>query len=139
MLKDIEAFTCLMYGYSRQDEINTVRHIMLNKLVGGKEQITLDSKADLEKLSPCRDSLISHAKRVNYRLGHHKRAKDPIFWSPNPQENHAWILNEEGLLEPEWSEGPILPQSLIDIAEETENEVNNRERLVEFSGDILAD
>ena len=94
-------------------------------MVGEKEQITLDSKVDLEKLPPCRDSLIPHAKRVNYRLAHHKRAKNPIFWGPNPQENHGWILNEEGLLEPEWSEGPILPQSLIDVAEETEDEVNN--------------
>ncbi|XP_068234747.1 uncharacterized protein [Palaemon carinicauda] len=33
MIDDIEAFTCLMYGYSRQKSIDTVRGIMLRKMI----------------------------------------------------------------------------------------------------------
>ncbi|XP_068234763.1 uncharacterized protein [Palaemon carinicauda] len=61
-IDDIEAFTCLMYGYSRQKSIDTVRGIMLRKMVGEDEQLTTKSKIDLSHLPPCRDNLIPHIR-----------------------------------------------------------------------------
>ena len=33
---------------------------------------------------------------------------------PDPTE-HGWEMSESGILEPKWSDGPILPESLMDI------------------------
>ena len=113
-----------MYGYSRQKSIDTVRGIMLRKMVGEDEQLTTKSKIDLFRLPPCRDNLIPHISRVNHRLAIYKRADIPIFWSPKPYDpGQGWERNEEGVLEPVWSCGPVLPPSLIDLVEKTTDEM----------------
>ena len=113
-----------MYGYFRQKSINTVRGIMLRKMVGEGEQLTTKSKIDLSQLPPCRDNLIPHIHRVNHRLAIYKRAYIPIFWSPKPYDpEQGWEKNYEGILEPIWSCGPVLPPSLIDLVEQTSEEL----------------
>lgn len=96
---------------------------MLKKMVGENEKLTVKSKVDLSRLPPCRDSLIPHLQRVNHRLANYKRADQAIFWSPNPfDDNQGWEKNEEGLLEPIWSCGPILPTSLVDLLQSFDDE-----------------
>ena len=120
MICDIEAFTCLMYGQTREKSIDMVRSIMLKKMVGEDEKLTTKSKVDLSRLPPCRDNLVPHINRVNHRLATYKQADKPIFWSPKPYDpGQGWQKTEEGILEPVWSSGPILPPSLIDLLEKT--------------------
>jgi hypothetical protein len=113
-----------MYGYPRQKFIDTVRGIMLRKMVGEDEQLTTKSKIDLSRLPPCRDNLIQHICRVNHRLAIYKRADIPIFWSPKPYDSgQGWERNDQGVLEPVWSCGPVLPPTLIDIVEKTTDDM----------------
>ena len=125
-MNDIEAFTCHMYGYSRDKSINDVRCKMLRKMVGEDDKLNAKSKVDLTRLPPCRANLMPHVQRVNHRLAHYKRATNPIFDSPCPFDpNQGWEKNENGLLEPIWSNGPLLPQSLIDLLYLTSEEAES--------------
>ena len=120
---ELEAFTCLMYGHAREKSVNTVRSIMLKKMVGENEELTTKSKVDLSRLPPCRDSLVPHIHRVNYRLANYKRAHMAIFLRPNPYDpGQGWEKTAEGILEPVWSCGPVLPPSLVDLLEKTADE-----------------
>ena len=61
---------------------------------------------------------------MNHRLAIYKRAYIPIFWSPKPYDpEQGWEKNYEGILEPIWSCGPVLPPSLIDLVEQTSEEL----------------
>ena len=85
----------------------------LKKMVGEDESLTSKSKVDLSKLPPCRSSLHPHIQRVNFRVAQWKRSHIPIYEMPDPLE-HGWVKNDEQL-EPKWSVGDIMPQSLVDI------------------------
>lgn len=120
---ELEAFTCLMYGHAREKSVNTVRSVMLKKMVGENEVLTSKSKVDLSWLPPCRDSLVPHIGIVNYRLANYKRAHKSIFWHPNLYDpGQGWEKTEEGILEPVWSSGPVLPPSLVDLLQKTVEE-----------------
>ena len=96
--------------------MNSVRSIMLKKMVGENEELSMRSKVDLSRLPPCRDNLVPHIDRVN----------QAIFWRPNPYESRqSWEKTEEGVLEPVWSCGPILPPSLVDLLEKTAEEMED--------------
>ena len=117
VIDDIERFTCLMYGQARETSMNAVRSIMLKQMV-----------VDLSRLPPCRDSLVPHIYRVKHRLAYYKRADKATFFSPKPYDpEQGWKKTEEGILEPVWSCGPILPPSLIDWVEKTVEEVEEEE------------
>ncbi|KAG1685366.1 hypothetical protein GQR58_009094 [Nymphon striatum] len=48
----------------------------------------------------------------------------PIFWSPKPYDpEQGWERNDEGVLEPVWSCGPVLPPTMIDLVEKTTEEM----------------
>ena len=47
VMDDLEAFTCLMYGHAWEKSVNTVRSIILKKMVGKYEELTTKSKVDL--------------------------------------------------------------------------------------------
>ena len=120
VMEDIEGFTCLMYGYARQSSVDAVRGLMLDKMIGDDETLNSRSKVDFSRLPPCRSNLIPHVQRVNHRVALYKRADQPNFFTPKPFEaEQGWEKNDDGLLEPVWSCGPILPMSLIDILEQT--------------------
>ena len=94
---ELEAFTCLMYGYAREKSVNSV----WRKMVGVNKELTTKSKVDLSLLPTCRDSLVLHIARVNYRLAHYKRAHKAIFLRPNPYDpGKGWEKTKEGVLEP---------------------------------------
>ena len=112
---ELEAFTCLMHGHANS--------AMLKKMVGENEVLTSKPKVDLSRLPPCRDSLVPHIGRVNYRLANYKRAHKSIFWRPNPYDpGQGWEKTEEGILEPVWSSGPVLSPSLVDLLQKTVEE-----------------
>lgn len=117
-IDELEAFTCLIYGYPREVSVNTVRSLMLKKMVGEDARLTSKSKVDLSRLPPCKDNLIPHVQRVNHRLACYKRADKAIFWRPKPYDpGQGWERTDEGLLEPTWCSGPVLPPSLVDLIE----------------------
>ena len=106
--------------------MNSVRSIMLKKMVGENEELSMRSKIDLSRLPPCQDNLVPHIDRVNYRIANYKRAHQAIFWRPDPYESRqGWEKTEEGVLEPVWSCGSILPSSLVDLLEKTAEEMED--------------
>ena len=130
-----EAFTFCIYGYQRDTSINLVRYKMLKKMVGEDEELTATSKVDLNKLPPCRDNLIPHIQRCNHRLAHYKRAHTPLYEYPKPHgPNQGWH-KPGGVLEPIWTIGELLPQSLIDHIETVETPANVEIEEVEFDID----
>ena len=64
---------------------------------------------------------------MNHRLAHYKRADKAIYYSPEPHDEQGWKKGEGNTLEPEWSCGPILLSSLIDLLEKTVEEIEERE------------
>lgn len=114
----LEQFVCYMYGFPRMKSVNEVRTVMLKKMVGEDKQLTASSKVDLARLPPCRQSLIPHIMRVNYRVRQWKVANFAITETP-PATDHGWTIGEKGLLEPIWTQGDILPSRLEDILEST--------------------
>ena len=88
-----------MYDYTREKSVDSVRNIMLKKMVGENEEPIMRSKEDLSRLPPCKDNFIPHIWRVNYRLANHKRAQQATFWRPNPYDSgQGWQKTEEGIL-----------------------------------------
>ena len=109
IIDELEAFTCLMYGYTREKSLNTVRSLMLKKMVGEDARLTAKSKVDLSRLPPCRDNLVPHIQRVNHHLACYKRAGQAIFWRPKPHNpGQGWKKNDTGSLEP-ITNTPIIP------------------------------
>ena len=51
---ELEAFTCLIYGYAREKSVNTVRNIILSKVLGENDELITKSKVDLSRLLYCR-------------------------------------------------------------------------------------
>ena len=112
-----------MYGHPRYDSVNKVQSSMLKKMVGESDNLSKNSQIDLSKIPPCQDSLIPHVQRVNHRLAGYKRALEPIWEHPMPHDvNQGWEICDDGILQPIWSLGPILPQSLIDLLRDRDHE-----------------
>ena len=117
-----------MYGHAQDKSVNTGRSAMLKKMVGENEVLTTKSKVDLSRLPPCRNSLAPHIGRVNYCLANYKRAHGATFWCPNTYDpGQGWEKTEEGILEPVWSSGSVLPPSLVDLLQKTVEEAESGE------------
>ena len=116
MQTQIEQFTCLMYGRSRDTSVDVARAKLLRKMVGENEKLTSKSKVDLARLPPCQSALKQHVNRVNHRICLYKRADIPILEKPKPyDQGQGWTRTNEGVLEPLWSSVPVLPKSLVDL------------------------
>ena len=100
--QEIEAFTCLMYGYAKMRSVDAVRAKMLRKMVGEDKVLSLDSEVDLERLPPPKVSLIPHVQRCNYRVACYKKADQHILEKPNPyDEGMGWKKTHDNtVLEP---------------------------------------
>ena len=113
----LEAFVCTMYGCPRETSVNTCRNIILKRMVGEDECLSIRSQADLCRMPPCQDNLVQHIRRANYRLCVLKNAQTPILEHPdNYEERYGWV-RKNNVLEPLWVEGPILPETLICLIE----------------------
>ena len=127
-LEQLEQFTCLMYGQSRESSVDVVRTKLLRKMVGEDQKLASRSKVDLARLSPCRSVLKPHIQRVNHLAALYKRANGSILEKPNPYDDgQGWVNTHEGVLEPVWSCGPIMPTSLVDLLVTCDREVVEEE------------
>ena len=84
LLKELEQFTCLLYGQSRESSVDVVCHKLLCKIVGEDKKLTSKSKVDLARLPPCNSALRPHIQRVNHRVCLYKRADNLIAQKPQP-------------------------------------------------------
>ena len=93
--EELESFTCVLYGQGRDTSVNALRCKMLKKMIGEEATLNIKSKVDLARLPPCKDSLIPHIQRVNYRVACYKRAAQPNFSRPKPHDvAHGWQQNQ---------------------------------------------
>ena len=128
VIKQIEQFTCLMYGRSRDTSVDVVRAKLLRKMIGENDKLTSKSKVDLARLPPCHSALKQHVHRVNHRMCLYKRADIPILEKPQPYDpGQGWMKTDEGVLEPLWSSAPVLPESLVDLPGTVESEEDQLE------------
>ena len=70
-----------------------------------------------------------------------KLDKNPRFHNAFMKDEHGWIRTEDGLLEPAWHCGPVLPNSLIDLldtgdSEEVDEEEEEAEEEFDFDDDF---
>ena len=86
-------------------------------------ELNIHSKVDLERLPPPRVCLVPHVQRCNYRVACYKKADQPVFEKPKPYDQRiGWEkTGDDGILEPIWTVGPILPPCLIDILAQKED------------------
>uniref|UniRef100_UPI00358DFFF2 uncharacterized protein isoform X2 n=1 Tax=Myxine glutinosa TaxID=7769 RepID=UPI00358DFFF2 len=104
VLRQLEQFTCLMYGQSRESSVDVVRAKLLRKMVGEDKKLTSKSKVDLARLTPCHSALKPHVQRVNHRVALYKRADEAILEKPKLyDEGQGWMRTDEGVLKPVWS------------------------------------
>ena len=91
-LEQLEQFTCLMYGQSRESSVDVVRTKLLRKMVGEDQKLTSMSKVDLARLPPCQSALKPHIQRVSHRAALYKRANEAILEKPNPYDDgQGWV------------------------------------------------
>ena len=65
---------------------------------------------------------------VNHRAALYKRANEAILEKPNPYDDgQGWVNTHEGVLEPMWSFGTIMPTSLVDLLVTCDREVVEEE------------
>ena len=106
-------------------------------MVGEDEKLTSRSKVDLARLPPCQSALKPHIQRVNHRAALYKRANEAILEKPNQYDDgHGWVNKHEGVLEPMWSFGPIMPTSLVDLLVTCDREVVEEEEEKREDGDM---
>ena len=79
VLKQMELFTCLIYGQPRETSIDSTRVKLLHKMVGEDKTLSSKSKVDLSRLPPCHSALKAHPQRVNHRVALYKRANQQII------------------------------------------------------------
>jgi len=117
LINDLEDFTCAIYGRARVHKVDELRHIRIQELCAQEDQLHPSKNVDLGSLPPCRRSLEQHIRRVNYQVGIWKRSHIPEPDVPDVKSGHGWVLKDDKL-EPLWYTGDVLPQQLIDIADD---------------------
>ena len=81
---------------------------MLKKMVGDFHLRLIFLTATLSQISPP-----THSEGYYYRSVQWKRAKEGFVDIPSLTQ-HGWVV-EDTHIEPVWSEGPILPNGLVDV------------------------
>lgn len=111
----IEGHVCQMYGSKQQiKDINQVRYTKFLESYSPKSSlIDCDVGKDVSLLPPCQSELIEQLKRANYqsRMWAQSNCQVPILQNP--------ILHgfrkEDNIMVPNWFEGPIVPDGMLDI------------------------
>ena len=127
-----------MNGYQREAKLNEVRLLMLKKMVGDKEKLPEKSKVNLCMLPLCKNAHRPHVDRVNFRVSIFKRSHIPIYSAPKPNDWQGWERHGD-FIEPLWSNGQILPPSLVDLLDTSMNEENDSEDVDEIDDDDILD
>ena len=138
----LEKFTCLLYAGKTNEEINKLRLDRFQQRFSPKQGKLLSSGigVDLSLLPPCQDALRMHIRRVNYQALIWYQADKPTPVIPHPDQ-HGWV-ESDGNLEISWTDGPLLPQELIDVLyeespEQSDDEDNEEEDEMENLDDVV--
>jgi hypothetical protein len=116
LIDELDSFTCALCGQGRSNSVDSARHTKINALCHG-HKIVPSRNVDMGTIPPCMRSLVQHVKRVNHQVGVWKRALIPSPDVPDPDGN-GWT-KVDGKLEPHWYDGMMLPERLVDVAEDT--------------------
>ena len=101
VLKQLEEFTCLVYGQNCESSVDGLRAKPLRKIVVEDEKLISKSKVALVRLPSWHSALKPHIQRTNHRAALYKRAVESILEKPNPYDDgQGWIRSEVGVLEP---------------------------------------
>ena len=116
-----------MCGQCCESSLDAIQLKMLYKMVGEDERLTSKSKIDLGRLPLCYSALKPHIQHVNHRVALYKRAAQAIIEKPKPlEQDQGWTITD-GILEPNWCCGKVLPAALVDILVSTVDENNDDE------------
>ena len=145
--KELEEFTCFLYGHKKEKSVDAARLLMLKKATGGNtDSLRHVQKVDLSRLPPCRRSLIPHVLRSNLRCYEFKHSHLPDPQLPAPGAKYGWTTDDDGNLEPLWSDGTVLPESLHELVVRDPNEESDeddidsdRESCVDYSSGCDSD
>ena len=127
--KEIERFTCTLYGMSKLNSINDVRYALFQQKYAPKR-----NKTPLEKIQginpssmpPCHAVLRNKLLRTNYVASLWKNANKPKPVTLNA-EQHGWVV-ENGKYSINWFQCSQLPPSIVNIiSEENVQLVNSDE------------
>ena len=110
-----------MNGQVRCKNIKRLHYTFLKKRCGNRKESSVKKMNNIKvsNFPPCKDNLKEHVKHANFSAGvvHNASVRHPEL--PLPQDGHGWVCSD-GVLEPKWLSGPVLPEQLADILEETE-------------------
>ena len=79
VLKQLEEFTCLMYGQNREISMDGLRAKLLRKIVVEDEKLASKSKIDQVRLPPCHSALKPHLQQLNHHVALYKHADETIL------------------------------------------------------------
>ena len=89
LLRELEEYTCAMYGNSRFTSVDELRLFKLKEKCEGKPTTAMRNM-DMSTLPPCRKCLIQHVRRVNYQLSILKNSHKAQPNIPVASERHGW-------------------------------------------------
>ena len=91
--------------------------LLKKKCKSSDDKIELSKNLDFSKLPLCKKVLRQHINCVNYQVRIWKLAHIHHPEMPNPSEEHGWI-KIDGILEPFWCTGNILPDPVAYLLED---------------------
>ena len=115
-ISKLETFTCKLYRDTSETSIDRLRYSML-KMDLDKIRRTREKSAkskrniDLSRLPPPQQCLEEHIKRVEYQVAIWKNAD--VQYPVLANTDNGWRHAENGLVEPNWYKGDILPMDWL--------------------------
>ena len=107
---------------------------MLRKMVGEDERLTSKSMIDLGahlRATPL-------YQLVNHRVALFHCAAQAIIEKPKPfEQDQGWMITDDGILEPNWCCGKVLPAALVDRLVSTVDEKNDERAKKNLNMNIL--
>ena len=116
LIKQLDEFTCAMYGKPKVSSVNDLRLQMLQQRCSDDGKLDASLNIDIARLPPCLQCLEKHIRRVNFQVAIWRRAHVAEYDVPDPTNGHGWIL-QNGLIQPLWTSGDVLPIQLEPVLE----------------------
>jgi len=128
MFAQLEHFVCCLYGYQSYTDINKLRYDIFRQRFSPRPGQTLSSYdgVDISLLPICKSTLLMHIKRANYQAFTWNCADHAKPQVPTP-ENHGWKFDESGRLVIDWMMDSPLPDELLDIVADQEDDNSSDE------------
>ena len=115
-VKKLKSLTCTLYGRTaRVAKVDDLRLLHINEMCAKENAQIPFRNVDIASLPPCKKSLTQHIHKVSDQVGIWKRAHIAKPEMPNAYHGHGWKMLD-GIMQPLWYEGAMLPQRRADIA-----------------------